>query len=76
MKPRAKFVCANMSDAFTIHNGLKQGDAYHHCFTTSVQNVIMKVQENKKELELNGALTLMVYADEINLLDKCMNMIS
>jgi len=36
MKPRAKFVCANMSDAFTIHNGLKQGDAYHHCFTTSV----------------------------------------
>jgi len=26
----------NLPDAFPIHNGLKQGDAYHHCFTTSV----------------------------------------
>jgi hypothetical protein len=29
----------NQSDKFTIQNGLKQGDAYHHCFSTLLWNM-------------------------------------
>jgi len=49
---------------FPIRNGLKQGDAYHHCFQLSFR----KVQVNQNGLKLNGTHQFPVYADYVNIL--------
>jgi hypothetical protein len=65
-----------LSDKFPIQNGLNQGDALSPLlFNFSVEYAIRKFQENQVGLELNGTHQLLIYADDVNLLDDSINII-
>ena len=59
----------NVSDRFTIRNGLKNGDALTPMlFNFALEYTIRRVQVNQDGLKLNGTHQFLAYADDVKIL--------
>jgi len=68
------WVGKNLSDMFSIRNGLKQGDALSPLlFNFVLEYAIRMVQVNQDSLQLNG--THQVYGDDVNILGESIHTI-
>jgi hypothetical protein len=64
----------NLSDAFLIQSGLKQGDNLSPLlFNFSLEYAISKVQKNQVGMKLNRTYQLLVYTDDASLLGNNIN---
>jgi hypothetical protein len=64
------FVYVNFFYKFPIQHGLKEGEALSQLlFNFILEYVIRKVQENQVRLKLHGTYQLLVYTDDMKLLE-------
>jgi len=65
-----------LSEAFTLKNAMKQGDAFSSSlFMFILEHAIRKVEAKEERLKLNGTHPLLVCANDVNLLDGSINTI-
>jgi hypothetical protein len=66
----------NLSDMFSIRNGLRQGDVLSTLlFNFALEYVIRRVQVNQVGLKLNGTHKLLVNGDDVNMLRRSVHTI-
>lgn len=59
-----------MSQTFPLKNAMKQGDAFSSSlFMFVLEHAIRKVEAKQERLKLNGIHPLLVFANDVNLLD-------
>ena len=67
----------HLSDMFPLKNGLKQEDTFSPLFFNFVlEYAIMSVQVNQDVWKLHGTYRIMVYADDVNILDGSLHAIN